>query len=117
MHCDRYFYVCIMSNRSKTLYTGGTSNLVKRVWQHKNHAFEGFASRYKIDRLVYYERFANVQSAIAREKQIKGVLRIKKMELIVSMNPGWKDLSEGWYDIYKPDKCMDSSVSLRSASE
>ena len=117
MHCDRYFYVYIMSNRSKTLYTGVTSNLVKRVWQHKNRAFEGFTSRYNIDRLVYYERFVNVHAAIAREKQVKGLLRIKKMELIVSMNPVWKDLSEGWYDVYRPEKCIDSSASLRSASE
>jgi putative endonuclease len=86
MHCDRYYHVYIMSNRSKTLYTGVTSNLAKRVWQHKNHAFEGFTSRYNIDRLVYYERFANVHAAIAREKQVKGLLRIKKMELIVSMS-------------------------------
>ena len=94
-----------MTNRSKTLYTGITSNLENRVFDHKNHTREGFTSRYKLDRLVYVERFANVQMAITREKQIKGLLRIKKMALIVSQNPEWKDLSKGWYERhrYQPD--------------
>jgi len=103
-------------HRSRTLYTGISSNLLKCVFQHKTHVFEGFTSRYKLDRLVYYERFVNVHSAIAREKQIKGLLRIKKIQLIVSMNPEWQDLSDGWYDVYKPEKCIDSSAS-RSTSE
>lgn len=88
----------IMSNRSKTLYTGVTTELKVRVWKHKKGVFKGFTSRYKIDRLVYYEQFATIQEAIAREKQIKGLTRIKKIQLIVSMNPTWRDLSEGWYD-------------------
>ena len=93
----RFHYVYIMTNRSKTLYTGVTSNLEGRVFEHKHHTYPGFTSRYRVDRLVYFERFGSVHAAIAREKQIKGLLRIKKMALIVSMNPGWKDLSEGWY--------------------
>ncbi|MGH9510633.1 MAG: GIY-YIG nuclease family protein [Terriglobales bacterium] len=93
---SRYYYVYILTNRSKTLYTGVTSNLEKRMFEHKHHAYPGFTSRYKIDRLVYFERFGDVQAAIAREKQIKGLLRIKKMALIISMNPAWKDLSEEW---------------------
>ena len=99
---QKFYYVYIMTNRSKTLYTGITSNPAKRVWQHKHSAFPGFTSRYKLDRLVYYERFVSVGNAIAREKQIKRLLRIKKMALIVSINPDWKDLSEAWYEQYKP---------------
>ena len=105
MHSHRYYYVYIMTNRSRTLYTGITGNLSKRVFQHKTGVFPGFTSRYRIDRLVYYERFIGVATAIQREKQIKGLLRIKKLALIVSMNPEWKDLSEGWYDQYRPEKC------------
>ena len=85
-----------MTNRSKTLYVGVTNDLEKRVWQHKNGVFEGFTSRYKLDRLVYYEQYSDIRNAIAREKQIKGGLRIKKLQLIVSMNPEWRDLSEEW---------------------
>lgn len=92
----RTFYVYIMTDRSKTLYTGVTSKLEVRTWQHKNHVYEGFTSRYGLDRLVYYEAFSRIGDAIAREKQIKGWKRIKKMALIVSMNPTWRDLSEDW---------------------
>ena len=93
----RYF-VYIMTNRSKTLYTGVTNNLYRRVWEHKQGTGSGFCSRYKLDRLVYYERFQYVGNAIRREKEIKGWLRIKKIALIVSQNPAWRDLSEGWYE-------------------
>jgi putative endonuclease len=86
-----------MTNRSKTLYTGVTRNLAERTLEHKQGVKGEFAARYKIDRLVYFERFERIGNAIAREKQIKGLLRIKKIALIVSMNPEWKDLSEGWY--------------------
>src|SRR5690242_7294636 len=97
MHPHREFFVYIMTNRSKTLYTGVTNSLRRRVWQHKSGEGPEFAERYKLDRLVYYERFEDVRNAIAREKQIKGWLRIKKISLIVSLNLRWKDLSEGWY--------------------
>src|SRR5258707_15719195 len=93
----RFYYVYIMTNRSKTLYTGVTSNLRQRVFEHKRGIKGEFAARYKIDRLVYYESFGDVVAAIAREKQIKGLLRIKKLALIVSMNPEWRDLSETWF--------------------
>jgi putative endonuclease len=93
----RCYHVYIMTNHSRTLYTGVTSNLVQRVRQHKNHAVEGFTSRYKIDRLVYCEAFANVRRAIAREKEIKGWLRVKKLQLIVSQNPEWRDLAADWH--------------------
>jgi putative endonuclease len=90
-----------MTNRSRTLYTGVTSNLERRVYEHKYHLAEGFTSRYKIDILVYYEMTSDVKTAIAREKQIKGWLRRKKIALIEAMNPEWDDLAEGWF--HKPD--------------
>ena len=92
----RCYCVYIMTNRSRTLYTGVTGNLVQRVGQHKNGTFEGFTCRYKIDRLVYFERYGNIRLAIAREKAIKGWLRVKKVQLIVSQNPEWRDLSAEW---------------------
>jgi putative endonuclease len=93
----RFYYVYIMTNRSKTLYTGVTGDLERRVFEHKQGIKGKFAARYKIDRLAYFERFGDIRTAIGREKQIKGLLRMKKIGLIVSMNPEWKDLSEGWY--------------------
>jgi putative endonuclease len=92
-----FYYVYIMTNRSRTLYTGVTGNLEQPVFEHKRCIKGEFAARYKIDRLVYFERFGDIHAAIAREKQIKGLTRIKKMALIVSMNPEWKDLSEAWF--------------------
>jgi len=100
MHCgERSFFVYIMSNRSKSLYIGVTNNLLRRVWEHKKGVGSEFCKHYKIDRLVYFERFQYVGNAIAREKQIKGLLRIKKIALIVAQNPTWRDLSAKWYDI------------------
>ncbi len=86
-----------MSNKSKTLYTGVTSSLVKRVYQHKNEVVEGFTKKYRIKKLVYFEQTNDVVSAIAREKQIKGWIRKKKISLIESENPNWEDLSEDWF--------------------
>jgi putative endonuclease len=85
-----------MTNRSKTLYTGVTSNLMRRVYEHKSKLINGFTKKYNIDRLVYYEVTSEVTSAIAREKQVKGWLREKKIALIESANPQWRDLSEEW---------------------
>jgi putative endonuclease len=92
-----FYYVYIMTNRSKTLYRGVTGNLEQRVFERKQGIKGEFAARYKIDRLVYFERFGDIHAAIDREKQIKGLLRHKKIALIVSMNPEWKDLSEAWF--------------------
>jgi putative endonuclease len=102
------YFVYIMSNRSKTLYTGVTNSLFRRVRQHKEADGSEFTARYKLDRLVYYERFADIHRAIGREKQIKGLLRIKKIALIVSVNPTWCDLSEGWYvrHQFQPDQAQ-----------
>jgi putative endonuclease len=89
------YFVYIMTNKSKTLYTGVTNNLVRRVYEHKNKLIEGFTKKYNINKLVYFELFDNPGDAIKREKQIKGWLRKKKIDLIESMNPEWKDLSNG----------------------
>ena len=90
-----YYYVYILTNRSKTLYTGVTNNLERRVWEHRNGRSD-FTARYKIDTLVYYERFGDVRNAIDREKEIKGWRKSKKVALIVGVNPAWRDLSVDW---------------------
>jgi len=82
-----------MTNNSRTLYTGVTSALKNRVYQHKHKVYRGFTSKYRIDQLVYFKEFADIRDAIAREKQIKGLLRQKKIALIEAMNPEWRDLS------------------------
>ena len=92
------YFVYIMSNRSKTLYTGVTNSMIRRVREHKMGVGSGFTAKYKLDRLVYFERFDDIRNAIEREKRIKGWLRIKKISLIVSVNPEWKDLSLEWYE-------------------
>jgi putative endonuclease len=93
----------ILTNVSrKTLYTGVTSTIVKRSWQHKNGVFPGFTSRYRVNRLVYFEGFSRIDDAIAREKEIKGWIRAKKVALIKSVNPKWDDLSREWQNIFKP---------------
>ena len=93
----RQYYVYIMTNRSGTLYTGVTGDLKRRLYQHKHKLVPGFTSRYNIDRLVHFEVFGDVLLAIAREKEIKGWLRAKKIALIESTNKDWKDLSNGWF--------------------
>ena len=92
------YYIYVMTNKSRTLYTGVTNNLERRVYEHKNKLVAGFASKYNITKLVYYEETNDVNMALAREKQIKGWLRSKKIALIESENPEWKDLSLEWYD-------------------
>ena len=94
---SKEYYVYIMTNRSRTLYTGVTGDLVRRVHEHKNKLVPGFTSRYNIHSLVYFESTASVHAALEREKQLKGWTRAKKMALIHSMNPEWKDLSEEWF--------------------
>jgi len=92
------YYVYIMTNRSKTLYTGVTNDLYRRVYEHKQKLIPGFTQKYNINRLVYYEETSDVREAIAREKQIKGWLRAKKIALIESANPQWHDLSADWFE-------------------
>jgi putative endonuclease len=90
-------YVYIMTNRSRTLYTGITNDLGRRVYEHRQGVGSKFASKYRITRLVYYEECLDIREAIAREKEIKGWLRTKKTALIESINPKWDDLSAEWY--------------------
>jgi putative endonuclease len=92
------YYVYILTNRSKTLHTGITGDLSGRVYQHKSGTGSKFTSNYKINHLVYYEEFSDVEDAIAREKQIKGWIRAKKIDLIETKNPNWNDLSSDWYE-------------------
>ena len=93
------YYVYIMTNKLHTLYTGVTNNLRRRVYEHQHKLVPGFTSKYNITQLVYFEETTDVRLAIAREKQIKGWLRAKKIALIESMNPAWKDLSTEWLEI------------------
>ncbi len=81
-----------MANDRPTLYTGVTSNLVKRVWQHKNHVAKGFTAKYNLYKLVYFEILTNINQAIIREKQIKDMNRIDKIKMIKKFNPNFKDL-------------------------
>jgi len=98
MTMTKEYYVYIMTNKSRTLYTGMTNNLMRRVYEHKNKLVKGFTSKYHIHSLAYYESTSDVYAALKREKQIKGWLRAKKIALIESINPEWKDLSEEWYE-------------------
>jgi putative endonuclease len=94
---DKCGYIYILFNkRNGTLYTGVTSDLVKRIYEHKNKLTAGFSHKYNVTKLGYYEMFSRITDAIAREKQIKGGSRKKKIELIETMNPQWKDL---YYEI------------------
>ena len=87
-----------MASRSLTLYIGVTGHLSRRVLQHKLHEYpKGFTAHYKIERLVYFEAFGEIDHAIAREKQLKSWRRDKKIAVIKAMNPAWNDLAEHWY--------------------
>ncbi len=91
------YFVYIMTNRSRTLYTGVTNDLERRVWEHKQKLVKGFTQKYNITKLVYFEAGTNIRTVIAREKQIKGWVRAKKIALIKSVNPHWEDLSATWF--------------------
>ena len=91
------YCVYIMGSLSGTLYIGMTSNLHKRVFEHKFHRIEGFSDKHDVERLLYYESFDEVQKAINREKQLKGWRRAKKIALIESLNEHWLDLAREWF--------------------
>ena len=98
MRREYHFYVYILQSSSRrALYIGVTNNLRRRVLEHKMHLHEGFTDDYNVVRLVYWEHFERVQTAIAREKQLKNWRRDKKLWLIERFNPGWKDLAADWY--------------------
>ena len=93
------YWVYIISNKyMSTIYTGVTNDIVRRVWEHRSGNIRGFTSRYKCGWLLYYEEFSDINQAIAREKQIKGWKRDKKIELIISLNPMRKDLANEWFE-------------------
>jgi putative endonuclease len=94
----RQYYVYILANISRRIYVGVTNDLERRVYEHKHKLLPGFASEYNIKRLVYVEVTMDVSAAIAREKQIKGWLRRKKVALIETQNPTWIDLSADWFE-------------------
>jgi len=91
MDKDYYVYV-LASQRNWTLYIGVTSNLLKRIWEHKNKAIEGFTQKYSVDKLVYFEQYSDTENAIKREKRLKKYNRQWKLELIEKENPEWRDL-------------------------
>ena len=89
-----YYIYLLTHNHSNVLYTGVTNDLIRRIYEHKNKLQKGFTEKYNVDRLVYYEVYADIVGAITREKQIKGWSRKKKNELVNHANPKWKDLYE-----------------------
>ena len=95
---DRKYYVYILTNGSRTLYVGVTNDIVRRIYEHKHKMVDGFTKKYNLTYLAYYDETTDVMSAIEREKQIKGWRRSKKIELIESVNPNWRDLAMDWYD-------------------
>ena len=94
----KQYYVYITASRSRVVYTGVTNDLKRRIYEHKHKLIPGFTSKYNVDRLVYFETTSDVHAALAREKQIKGWLRAKKIALIQSSNPRWEDLSVEWFE-------------------
>ncbi len=105
----RQYYVYIMASHRGTLYIGVTNDLIRRVYEHQNKLTGGFTARYNVSKLVYYESTEDVTSAIAREKQIKGWRRSKKVDLIESKNLYWVDLAADWQEnLPAPDPSLRS---------
>ncbi|WP_058535587.1 GIY-YIG nuclease family protein [Legionella saoudiensis] len=96
MHTESYVYF-LTNTYNNVLYVGVTNNLVRRVYEHKNRLMKGFTHKYNVNRLVYYEVCPDIIIAIKREKQINGWSREKKNNLIITMNPEWKDLYESLF--------------------
>ncbi len=92
-----YFYI-LFNKKNGTLYTGATSNLIRRIYEHKQKCVDGFTKKYDVDKLGYYEVYDDLETAFAREKQIKAGSRRKKIDLIVSTNPQWLDLYDSLAD-------------------
>jgi putative endonuclease len=92
MRQEHMYFVYILANRSKSLYIGVTNSLIRRIQEHKDKKHDCYTAKYNIDRLVYFEQFAYINNAIAREKQLKTWLRHRKIELIQTSNPTWEDL-------------------------
>lgn len=109
----KQYYVYMMSSKTRTLYVGVTNNLQRRVYEHKQKLIPGFTSTYNLTWLVYYAETNDIREAIAREKQIKGWSRAKKVMPIEEMNPEWEDLAATWYSTAK-SVARDGDSSLRS---
>lgn len=92
-----YFVYILAKNRNGTIYIGVTNNLTRRIWEHKNKIIEGFTNKYDVNKLVHYEIFENIQSAIMREKRLKEWPRKWKLDLIEKGNPQWHDLYDKIY--------------------
>ena len=96
----KQYYVYIMTNKyNRVLYTGVTNDLQRRVYEHREKLIEGFTKKYNVYKLVYFEETESIEAAILREKQIKGGSRQKKINLILSMNPQWRDLFEDLWEL------------------
>ena len=95
----RYFVYALTNRNNKVMYVGVTNDIERRLYEHKNKMVKGFTEKYNVNRLVYYEETSDILAAIAREKEIKKWRREKKDALVVAVNPEWKDLSEGWFEI------------------
>jgi len=93
----RWYCVYIMASRSRVLYVGVTNDIIRRADEHRRGLVLGFTSKYHVTRLVYFERFTDVRDAIAREKEIKGWVRARKIRLIEECNPTWEDLACRWF--------------------
>jgi len=93
-----YWVYIVTNKRNGTLYVGVTNSIHRRIWEHKQKQIEGFTKKYGLTNLVHFEEFRSPSWAITREKEIKGWLRRRKLELIEKDNPNWVDLSAGWYD-------------------
>lgn len=100
---QKTYWVYMMASRSRTIYTGVTNDLRRRVTEHKSGEIEGFTKKYRIHRLVYYETFRDIRDAIGREKQIKSWDRNKRVALVELENPTWEDLSEKWCYTFRFD--------------
>ena len=105
------YFVYILASKTKVLYIGVTGDLVRRMHQHRNRLVPGFTSRYSVDMLVHVETCADAIDAIRREKQLKGWVRRRKVDLIEAGNPGWRDLAEDFLG-----RLGDPFVSLRAGS-
>ncbi len=114
----RLVFVYILASKTRVLYVGVTNDLIRRLWEHRTVAVPGFTRRYGVHELVYYEFSAEPARAIAREKQIKGWARVKKVALIESMNPDWKDFAELWFvDVSSDDPSPSLGVTPGSGAK
>ena len=117
MMATKHYYVYLMASRSRTLYTGLSNSIGRRVWEHKQGLVPGFTKKYTVHRLVYFEVYNDVRRAIEREKEIKAWRREKKVELVNSVNPTWHDLAEQWYEAVNRKKQIPRLPSCNSGGQ